>query len=64
MTESNQKTLLKNLTMSDVIKITNEIFPFAKGDNCIIETEYRLNVLDMMEILIQLLKYEMENEKC
>jgi hypothetical protein len=49
--------------MLETLECLQQMFPFLKMYNTIVESEYRLNMLDLMEILIVLLSKELKSKQ-
>lgn len=61
---NNEETIfLGNLTTNDCIKCLQMSFPFISTGDLITYSDYSLNLLDLMELLITLLKQEIRNIK-
>lgn len=51
---------LAHISRDETLNCLQQLFPFLVERNLIVDTEYRLNMLDMMEVLIALLMKELE----
>lgn len=61
--ENNEAIFLGNLTTNDCLKCLQSSLPFINNGELIINSDYSLNLLDLMELLIALLKQEIRNIK-
>jgi hypothetical protein len=61
--ERDKSQFLANLTTLDIIECLTECLPFLKKENYIAESEYRLTLLDTIELLISLLKRDIAIRK-
>lgn len=57
--ESNQTLFLENLTRIETFECLQQMLPFLQNRSLIVNSEYRLNTLDLMEILIALMSKEL-----
>ena len=51
--------LLENLTRIETLECLQQMFPFLQKRSLIVDSDYRLNMLDTMEVLIVLLTKEL-----
>lgn len=61
--ENNETIFLGNLTTNDCLKCIQKSYPFINSGEMIINSDYSLNLLELMELLITLLKHEIRNIK-
>lgn len=60
---SEENCFIENLTMAQIVECLSRILPCLKKDNVIVDSEYRLTLVDLMELLIALLITEIQNLK-